>query len=101
MENSNTFGEDLSASKYGVVKIITNLRGIDIDYIVKCIEQAKNVYVDSQFIDVSQLDLFLKLFLTISRKTIYLKLDFNDSRARLEQHPLYLQNKNKHNINFV
>ncbi len=84
----------------GVVKTIFNLREVDGAYIMKCISNCKNVVIETQLQDDSQLDSFMGMFKMVSRKNIYLYVD-KEVESRIRNHKHFAENSSIHNIKFL
>jgi len=93
-----------SAKKYiqkaGIVKTIYNLKEIDSDYIFQSLQKCKNVFISTELQDDKQLDGFMKMFLNLPAKDIYLKLSA-DNVNKIKSHYLFHENNRKHFIHFV
>lgn len=81
----------------GVVKTIFNLKNIDIDYVFKCLQITSNIIIESQLMDDNQIDSFMKLFLNLEPKNIYLFLN-EENVAKIKSHCLFVKNNNLHKI---
>lgn len=84
----------------GTVAAICNLKQIDLSYVIKAINNCKNVFIESQLIDDNQIDDFMKLFSTVKRKKIYLSLT-EGGKEKIKSHPLFEKNSEIHNIVFL
>jgi hypothetical protein len=107
LENSNecspeTFKEirDLLGSDAGDIQAITSLRSVSTDYILKSLQEASNVWIETQLINMDQLDKFMELFTHIKGKNVYLKMPM-DEYEMLREHRLYRDVSIKHQINLV
>ena len=84
----------------GTVAAIYNLKEVDKDYVFKCISNCKNVLIQSQLQDESQLESFMQMFQKFNKKNIYLVLD-NENQKKVKTHKLFEQLSNIHNIVFT
>jgi hypothetical protein len=84
----------------GTVAAICNLKQIDVAYVLKAINNCKNVFIESQLIDDNQIDDFMKLFSTVKRKNIYLSLT-DGGKEKIKSHCLFEKNSEIHNIVFL
>lgn len=90
-----------TVKKVGEVAVIYNLRDVDGQYVMKCLENCKNVYINSELIDEKQVGQFMKLFMLLSsRKGVYLRVP-KEKAAWLQGLPEYGNLYMKHDINFV
>jgi len=83
----------------GTIKTIYHLREMDATYVFKCVTACKNVVIESQLLDNSQLDSFIKMFLNVPGKNIYLILS-KENEIKIKSHPLYEQANAIHNIHY-
>lgn len=68
-------------------------------YTFKCINNAKNVAIQSQLMYPEQIDSFMKMFTSIPPKNIYLFIS-KENESKILNHPLYEQNK-KQNFMYI
>ena len=57
----------------GSVSAIYNLKEIDRTYIFKCLSNAENIIIPTEAQDAEQLSAFMKMFLTLKPKNIYVR----------------------------
>lgn len=74
--------------KLGNIRMINNLKEIDLSYVAKAILQSENIILRSQLIDDNQLNMFMQMFSELIGKTVYLFLDL-EAETKLRSHPLF------------
>lgn len=84
----------------GSIKTIYNLREIDATYLMQCISVCKNVVIQTQLQDDSQLSSFMKMFKRIPHKNIYLYVS-EKIEQRIKSHEDFAANSTVHNIIFI
>jgi hypothetical protein len=83
----------------GTVATIYNLKEVDRDYVFKCLSNCKNILIDSQLQDESQVEDFIKLFSLLKRKNVYLLLD-KENEGKIRSNKLFSRLNDIHNIVF-
>lgn len=83
----------------GIVAGLYNLKEIDRGYVMKCLENCKNVVIQSTLMDNEQLDGFMKMFTLLSPKQVYLTI-YGNGMSKLKLHSLWNTVSNKHTIIF-
>lgn len=81
----------------GSIATIYNLREVDKEYIFKSLQNAKNVFIQSSFLDHQQVEEFLQLFAKLEPKKVYLQ-GSDDGFSRLMQNPMFFTLSEKHDI---
>lgn len=79
-------------------KCLQQLKLQDPKRILKSIENAKSIAIQSAFTDKVQIDTFLELFNKVNRKTIYIETLYAED---LTSRPLYNKVKELHDIHFI
>lgn len=83
----------------GSVKTIYHLREVDTDYVFKCVENCKNVFISTELQNEKQLDTFIYMFSKVtSKKNIYLQMS-KENEEKVKAHPLF--SKINHHITFL
>lgn len=82
------------------INIIFSLPEKDERYVFKAISLCENLFIESEFLNGKQIELFGKALLAIEKKTICLS-STRDGIVRVKKHPLFDPLNNKHNILFL
>lgn len=99
LENGASVDQDFYNAYKGtdISNTITSLREIDLDWLVKCINNHQTIAIQTQALDYDQVDKFMKLFSNLHTKTIILKANPD----AITGHPLYTVCEKIHNVIFV
>ncbi len=95
--NVSQYFKSNNIQNYGVIK---NLREKDQRYVFQLIQNAKNIIIDSEFIDYEQNKRFLSMFLKLKPKNIIL-FSYKNSVKNISTEPLFIENEKLHNITII
>jgi hypothetical protein len=95
---SKSFKETIKKLTNCEPAFITFLKEKDQQWVIKSIMNANTIAFTSTFTDIDQLDKFMKLFASLTKKKILIKTYDKD---KLTSHALWNDNNSKHEIIFV
>lgn len=80
---------------------ITTLQEKDLGYVLKCIQNADTIMLDSLFEKQNQLEMFMNAFSKLDRKNILIFYFDENYLKNLKEHRLYAECIAKHNVKFI
>ena len=91
--------KELNIKNVGSCATIFNLKEIDRNYIFECLKNAENIIIPTEAQDKEQLNGFMKLFLSLPKKNIYISCE-PKTKAKITSHELFVENSKIHDIKF-